>query len=303
MGMDTSARFENGIEVGGETRIHQGVHKAKSSLKERGIPRYQHSPRCMKLLQHILYKDEETLLEAKQHPLQSISPVRMVATNKRLILVYPSFWGLWTGYDLISPTTYAILPYKYIIGVSMSRGKMLSSVKIHTSGSVDTGSEVKDTSEVHGIKTMNAIEMTKVLEEIIEYIEEPSQNGNHRLHHEVHDMGHSVLNLADAKKLVSDRATKFVWVGIEPTQYVGRLLGVPKEHIIVINPTKINSYSEEEAAALEGSVIVSYDGILSMHISVFLKYKFGTDIYSLEGGIDQIIEEARLKNNDAYARQ
>ena len=294
-----TSRFENGVEVGGDTRIHFGVQKAKLTLKKNGIPCHIHGRRCMNLLRHMLYSDEETLLEVKQHTVQSISPIRVVATNKRLIVVYPSFWGLWTGYDLISPTTYAILPYKYIIGVSMSRGKMLSSIKVHTSGSVDAGSQVKDNSEVQGIKTENAITMTRLLEEIIEYIENiPEPNA----HMQPQAVKNNVVTLHEAKRIIDEKNSKFVWVGIEPVLYVSRLLNVPKESILVINPTKVNSYTEEEAAALDGSVIVSYDGILSMHLSIFLKYKFGAEIYALEGGIDKIIEDARVARrvSDSY---
>ncbi len=297
-------RFENGIEAGGDNRIHFGVLKAKATLQKNGIPIHVHSRRCMNLLKHVLYHNEETLLEAKQHSFQSVSPVRVVATNKRLIVVYPSFWGLWTGYDLVSPTTYAILPYKYIIGVSMSRGKMLSSIKVHTSGSVDSGSQINDNGEVHGIKTGSAITMARLLEEIIEYIEESPDELSARVRNE--SSGHlknNIVGLGEAKKIVSVKRSKFVWVGIEPVAYVARLLGVPKEAVLPINPTKVNSYTEEEATALDGSVIVSYDGVLSMHLSIFLKYKFGTDIYALEGGIDRIIEDARIARNfsDLYA--
>lgn len=302
--MGTHRGFENGAETGSDNRIHFGVLRAKATLRKNGIPLHVHGRRCMNLLKHVLYSGEETLLETKQHGVQSISPVRLVATNKRLIVVYPSFWGLWTGYDLVSPTTYAILPYKYIIGVSMSRGKMLSSIKVHTSGSVDAGSQINDNGEVHGIKTDGAVTMTRLLEEIIEYIEESPEELRGRMSHEASGGAkNNVVPLEEAKKMVAEKRSKFVWVGIEPVTYVSRLLSVPKDMILVINPTKVNSYTEEESAALDGCVIVSYDGVLSMHLSIFLKYKFGTDVYALEGGIDKIIEDARIARNysDSYA--
>lgn len=288
------SKFDKRAETGEDTRIHLGVQKAKQTLKNNGIPPHIHGRKCMNLLRHVLYKDEETLLEAKQHAVQSLSPIRGVATNRRLIIVYPSFWGLWTGYDLISPTTYAILPYKYIIGVSMSRGKMLSSLKVHTSGSVDTGSQVHDNSEVQGIITENAIIMTRLLEEIIEYIEDIREPDTHK-HNQT--LKNNLVDLQEAQKIIEEHGSKFIWIGIEPAAYISKLLGVPKETILVINPTNANSYTEEEATALDYCIIISYDGILSTHLSTLLKYKFGTDIYVLEGGIDKIIEDTRIARN------
>ncbi|MCL5008423.1 MAG: PH domain-containing protein [Candidatus Marsarchaeota archaeon] len=307
--MQARGRFENGVEIGGEGRTHLGVLKAKESLRKNNIPLHVHGFRCMNLLRHVLYRGEETLLEAKQHAFQSISPVRIVATDKRLIIVYPSFWGLWTGYDLISPTTYAILPYKYIIGVSMSRGKMLSSIKIHTSGSVDAGSQINVLGEVHGIKTQTAINMTRLLEEIIEYIEDTEANeATSKIHNSGKDVNlmHTsssdpvAVDLIGARAILASTQKKFVWVGIEPISYVSRLLGTQTERVLLVNPTRINEYSREEAAELDGAVIVSYDGTLSKHMAIFIRYKFGIQSYVLDGGIDKIIEDSRAAR-DIYS--
>ncbi len=299
MEMGVAARFENGIEVGGERRTHTGVERAKASLTRSGIPCHAHGHRCMNLLKHVLYKDEETLLEAKQHELQSISPIRIVATDKRLIIVYPSFWGLWTGYDLVSPTTYSILPYKYIIGVSMSRGKMLSSLKLHTSSSVDTGSQINDNGEVHGIKTESAINMTRLLEEIIEYIEEPTEAIKYsRQKHAIHSSSPCIITSAEAKRIMAEKHSKLVWVGIESATYISRVMGVPRESILLINPTKIDSYSKEEVAEMEESVILSYDGLMAEHLANFLRYKFSANFYAIDGGLDMVLEESR-NNTDA----
>src|ERR1700677_935873 len=105
-----------------ETALEKAVSNAYASLRVRGITRRIHSHKRRKMLRHVLAKDEQILVEIWQSHIRSLAPAMLVATKKRILMVRPSFWGLHTGHDVISPTSFVIIPYKYIIGVSIAKG-------------------------------------------------------------------------------------------------------------------------------------------------------------------------------------
>ncbi len=286
-----------------------------------GTLRHKHGPKCKHMLKHILHPDEEILLETKQSYLEAFTPVILVATNKRLIIVYPSFIGYYLGYDLIHPTTYAIMPYKYIIGVSISKGKILSSLKIHTSGSIDIGSQVKDENEVHGIPSQNAILMTNVLAEILQFTEEEHKklaehktvSDDNLIHREITSLhqnkdsalfsehrSHSLIpevTLAHAKDILKKNNSIVLWLGIESNLYISKLIDIDHKQIKKINLQDIERYKNDDIIALEGAILLSYDGIMSMHLAELFRDKYGILTYVLKGGIYSVIKSDSDETN------
>ena len=115
-----------------EASSEKAIKRAVSALEASGVKKHRHSIRCMNILRHVLYIGEDTITEARQSYLKSMAPTRLVATEKRLIIVDPSFWGLWTGHDVFDSTHYIIIPYKHIVSVTVSTGLLFATIKIHT---------------------------------------------------------------------------------------------------------------------------------------------------------------------------
>lgn len=285
------------------------MNRAVNSLKSHGIPLHVHSQRCVNILRHVLYKDEETVLEARESYLKSIAPFRIVATKKRLILVRPSFWGLYVGHDISSPTHYAIVPYKYIIGVSLSKGPLFSSIKIHTSGGVDPGMSVTASGEdeIHGVDTKQAVAMTTFIEEVVEYEDEEekaeekgsaaSKTAERQRPQAASSTGYGTP-IAESRGLVNSGKAKFVWLGVEPLDDVARVLGVRKEDIIQLSGSHLLKHTDAEMSALGSLILVSYDGIMGEHTAKLMKKRFGTEPRVLRGGM---IEAARNAKEGADA--
>ncbi len=277
-----------------------------------GLAKHTHGPNCRRMLKHVLYDNEEILLEVRQSYLEALSPIILVATNKRLITMYSSFWGRYFGYDLFHPTTYSIMPYKYMIGVSISKGKVLSSIKIHTQSSIDVGSQIKDENEIHGIRSKSAMLMTKVIGEILQFTEEEHKkfslregslgkeekltkvrlNNSQKVN--LNELNRSLiqeLSLDSAKAVLKRNNSVILWLGLEPDIYVSKLLNVNPTQIKILNLRDIERYNEDEALALDGTVILSYDGVLSIHLAEFLKDKYGVLTYVIKGGLYSILED------------
>lgn len=281
------------------------------SLKN--VPIREHKFNYKGQLKHVLYKDEKILLEVAQSKIEALSPILLVATNKRLIIIYPSFWGMYFNVDILNPTTYAIMPYKYIIGVSISKGKTLSSIKIHTSGSIDLGSQIKDVDEVHGIPSKRAIAMTNFLGELIQLTEEDHKTlssgfanntktfekteksieytteiSNNRINP---DLLIPQIELEKAYEFIRENNVPIVWLGLESKEYISKLLKINQTEIKKININEIERWSHEDILAMEGAILLSYDGIMSFHVASLLRDKYGLVTYILRGGLLNIMQK------------
>ncbi len=279
------------------------------SLKN--VPIREHKLDYRSQLKHVLYRDEKILLEVAQSKLEVLTPILLVATNKRLIIIYPSFCGMYFNMDILNPTTYSIIPYRYIIGVSISKGKMLSSIKIHTSGSIDTGSQIKDVDEVHGIPSKRAIAMTNFLGELIQLTEEDHKKlssgmiyNNNKVTEETQSYNLEIkqdrfnpdllipqIELEKAHELIKENNVPIVWLGLESKDYISKILKVNQDIIKKININEIEKWSKEDILAMEGAVLLSYDGIMSLHVASLLRDKYGLVTYIIRGGLLNIMQK------------
>ncbi len=263
-----------------------------------GAKLHRHGRRCRNLLKYVLRHDEQIILEAHQSYLASISPARIVATRKRLMIVTPSFWRLYTGHDILYSTHYVIIPYKHIVGVTMSRGLLHASIKIHTYGGQDPSSAITGENEVHGMRPEEAAAVAKFVDNVIAYEEEGEEagsglpgKGREAPAHEEHsysfyhqDLGEG-MPFSEAQELVLANRARFVWMGVEPVGDVCGLLGVPKSRIMQISGTSILRHAREQVAKLGPMILVSYDGITAAHTSRLMDKTFGLKPAVLQGGI------------------
>jgi hypothetical protein len=276
---------------GVDSYLDRAIGKALASIRERGVGPHVHSPKCRRLLSHVLVQDEKIMFEAKQSRMESAAPIRVVATDRRVIIAKPSYWGFYFGLDLISPTNYTIIPYKYIIGVTLSRGKLLTTMKIHTSGGIDKDLRRGEENEIRGVKTNDASLMALFIEEVVEYKEEESDLQSLKgleKRFKIQPRGQSaesLVSLAEAKKMVTEKGSRFVWLGVEPVEEVAKVLGVDAESVTHANQDTIAQYGEGRARELTTSVLVSYDDIMSSHLCGLLKKRFGINVHALRGGI------------------
>ncbi|MGC8479856.1 MAG: PH domain-containing protein [Candidatus Micrarchaeia archaeon] len=282
-----------------------------------GVPKRDHNLDYKSMLKHVLYKDEKILLEIAQSRLESLSPVLLVATNKRLIIVYPSFWGRVLGFGLLNPNTFAIIPYKYIIGVSISKGKILSSIKIHTSGAVDSTSQVKDVDEVHGIPSKRAIVMTNFLGELLQFTEEEHKilsTNDKQQQQKIPEYASNInvlrstarsdaslslipqIDFKSAKAIIHKNNVPLIWLGAESNIYISKVLKLELEYIKSINIHDIEKWDKDEILGNEGAVVLSYDGVMASHISTLLRDKYGIVTYTIRGGLYDIMESISKSN-------
>ncbi len=271
--------------------MDRAINKAWSALASKGVKRHVHGRRCINLLRHVLHADEGTLLESRQSYLVDIAPTRIIATRRRLIIIDPSFWGLYVGHDISDSTHYVIIPYKHIIGVTMSKGLLFTSLKIHTIGGEETNSIMKGENEIHGMIKGDAVNLATFIEEIVEYEdeveEEPKPAGkpeerSYSFHREALNEG---TPFEEARALVESGGARFVWLGVEPVEDVEKLFGVSKGMVIQLSGTHLLKHSKEEIAKLGQMVLVSYEGVMAHHTSTLMKKKFGVQPLVLRGGI------------------
>lgn len=279
-----------GMAVGNVKRSDNGIEKAIAFLRAEGIPSHTHGRRCVRLLKHILTKDEETLFETKQSYFHSLSPERMVATSKRLIIVRPSFFGLYLGHDLFEPTDYFIIPYREIASVVVTRGKILATIHMRILGGFSAHCPE---GEVEGLRIRNAMTIAKMLEEIIEYKKEEAPMGLERGRVEIMHDEDSLMSrdLVEARGLIAKSyASKFVWLGVEPVEIVAAVLNVSKEKVERLDIRDITDADKAQADQFKDCVFVCYDGVMSSHVVRFIKETYDVDAYYLKRGISDIVK-------------
>jgi hypothetical protein len=273
------ARFTNGESVQDSRDIEVAIKEATQFLPKNFTTTHQHSKRCYRVLQHILYGNEVTVIEAKQSRLKSISPTRIVATNQRIIVVKPSFWSLWMGYNLFTPTRYEVIPYSNVANISLLTGMSFSSLSIF----LTTGSQNLD-GEIAGLKTGDAKAMFVFLEKMTESLRKQGREPAVAHMQSAKKAGNDV-NLNVAKELVRYRGSKFVWLGTENVEYAAHMLNTDKNLVVKMEMGEIAMMDKTGAGSLEGSILVYYNDHFAYHVSDYIRETHGVGTYVLNGGI------------------
>lgn len=268
-----------------KNEMDRSLEKALERLKAKGDYGHVHSDRCIREICRVLTPDEETIMEIKQSHFRNITPERLIATNKRLIIVRPSFFGHYFGFDLFHHTNISFVPYRQLISVVMSKGKLLSTVHMRIHGYMDTDSILRKEGEIEGVRTEIATKFTMFIDDVIENRGRDDEGliSSNNISSERNSEG--AINLENAKSVVEQNGTEFVWLGFEPVVEVAATLGVPKERISKFDMSDVTEMLPEYLKRYDGCVFVCYDGITSNHLIKHLKKEHGIDAYNLNNGI------------------
>ncbi len=270
----------------------EDCERIKASLAANGYVMHKHNKLCQRHVEHVLAKDEEILFELRQSYLQSISPDRIIATNKRLIIVRPSFWGLYMGHDVLNPSELSFVPYRNVISIMMNRGKILASLHIRIHGFTDSSPEMGKEGNVEGVVIDMAVKFTRFIEEIVELMNEngeAKETAEYTYANSGNKEEHEGLSLDEAKEMVSKGDARFAWTGVEPIGEVAMLLGIKEDEIVKID---LNSIEEKEIKEINKYIFIFYTWSMGSHIAKFLKEKHGVELHMLKHGI---AEYARRK--------
>lgn len=99
------------------------------------------------------------------------------------------------------------------------------------------------------------------------------------------------LDLDNALKKINEKGTKLVWLGIEPTAYISKLLDIDSKDIRKITPEEIIYSGKDDLKKLEEHVFVCYHGSTSGFLVDYLKKTHQINGYNLKGGVTSIVGE------------
>lgn len=266
--------------------LDSGLEIALARLKAKGDFGHVHSKRCIREICTVLTEGEETIMEIKQSHIRNITPERIVATNKRLIIVRPSFFGHYLGFDLFNHTDISFVPYKQLISIVMSRGKFLSTIHMRIHGFTDFSSAIRNEGEVEGVRSNLATKFTMFIEDIIENRgDEQTQSLYEHADIDAADDDKRIVSIDDAKAILKLNNKTFVWLGFEPVGEIAAKLGVGEQSISRLDMSALTEAQVGELQNYGGSVLVCYDGITSRRIAKHLKEEHGVDVYVLKKGL------------------
>ncbi len=158
-----------------DIETQHAVHRAAERLRRSGAYKvHLHGERCTRMLGDVMTEGEETLMEVRQSYFRSLSPDRVVLTNKRIIIARPSFWGLYLGFNLFTATDISIVPYHHVISIVVTKGKWFSSLHMRIHGFTDamTSAAISQEGEIDGLKIISATRLALFVQDVIEGIEE-----------------------------------------------------------------------------------------------------------------------------------
>ncbi len=158
-----------------DIETQHAVHRALDRVKRAGAYReHVHGERCRRTLGDVMTEGEETIMEVRQSYFRSLSPDRVILTNKRIIIARPSFWGLYFGFNLFTATDISIVPYHHVISIVVTKGKWFSSLhmRIHGFSDASTSMALNQEGEIDGLKIRSATRLALFVQDVIEGIEE-----------------------------------------------------------------------------------------------------------------------------------
>lgn len=124
--------------------------------------------RSIEMAKKIMNPGESIISIHRQSFLASLSPNVIMATDRRIIVINHSFWGLYTGHNIFSTSKINIAPYKNIVSVSMATGKVLSSIHITLLGLGAIENELGREWELNGLDTQDARDFLNIINQILE---------------------------------------------------------------------------------------------------------------------------------------
>jgi hypothetical protein len=255
----------------------------------------------------ILHANERLLMKIRQRKYSNLTPSFVLVTNRRLIIVNNSFWGLYTGYNLFSPTNYNSIAYNQITSVILIKGNALCSVAIRLHGYFEKNiaSQQSNEGQIDGLSLHDASQLTNLIDHMIEGHElknesimssmnmNPAPSEYDRLAKRAEDhlrYAHINLEFGDALAVVRENNSRFIWLGSEPANQLAGMLNTDGKYLIKLPAEEIMELDEADLKRFDNCVLVGYDDRLATRLANYLAKAHNLSIYSLKGGIT-----ARLK--------
>ena len=220
----------------------------------------------------VLEVGENLLMTMRQSYMSSISPARLYVTDKRLIVVHHSFWGLYSGVNLLSTTKFSILEYRNIRGAVLEKGKLLASLRIRVPGEMREDVNTPNEWGIDGLWNDDATIALNYINDIV------AQRVG-----EVVDQ----VTLDEADEIINKRGSKFVWLGVQDPARIPILLGVTAGLVGRVLPSNVDDLSKVQLQELRDCVLVDYNGSIAASTARFLQKERGIHTYVLKGGIAQ----------------
>ncbi len=145
------------------SKIDLAIEYALKRVPPDPMPHGSVESRYMEILGSSMEKGERVLITARQSRFEAITPKMIVATNKKIIILTPSFWKLYMGNNVLGPSQTNFIPYTTLRNVNFSRGRLLCSLSMKALG---VGELI-----ITGLKFAESKLLLDFLENIVEYSE------------------------------------------------------------------------------------------------------------------------------------
>lgn len=268
----------------------------------------------------LLEKGEQILLMIRQSLISDIAPAFIVGTNKRIIIINNSFWGLYANHNILTPTDSNIILYRQITSVMVVRGRIFSSVNIRILGGFESqmSAQKKTEGEIDGLWEKDAVKLAQFIDSRVsekqrqeetgpEFMQKQAEKLNPRL--SVHlklyyaykgilngnDIAIKELDMDQAQALINTGRSKFVWLGTEPVSHIAELISVSEDRVLRLDPDEIEDLGRDIVKSFDGCVFMCYNGNVSKYVSKYLKKEHNIDSYSLKGGLVGAIKNPHIK--------
>jgi hypothetical protein len=256
----------------------------------------------MNIIGDVLLKDEETIMEVRQSFLYSLAPDRIIVTNRRLILSRPSFWGLYTGTNMLSPTELSVIPYHNLVSVIFTSGRVFATIHMRIHGIADTNEALKTEGALDGVTKEDARIFTRFTEDVIESLPfiagqdgSVTTNPNQRKWAQQHVQAEELpaelklINLSKALDILSKKNACFIWLGSGAiSERMLQALKVDSSRVRSLDVLSISALGKEELQKLQYCVLVSDDGSVATYVSKALRRDYAINTYVLEGGLQAL---------------
>ncbi len=93
------------------------------------------------------------------------------------------------------------------------------------------------------------------------------------------------VGLEEAVRIVEERGTRLVWLGIEPSGRIGRMLNVGSNRIMKMDPEELIYKDSENLKKLEGHIFLCYHGNTSKFMAEYLDKRHNVKTYHLKNGV------------------
>ncbi len=250
----------------------------------------------------LLHENEKLLMKVKQRAYSNFTPSFVLVTNRRIIIINNSFWGLYAGYNLLTPTNYNSIAYNQITSVILIKGNALCSVAIRLHGYFEKNVSAQSSNEgqIDGLSLHDATQLTNFIDRMIEGHElknesilssmnvNPAPEEYSRLAKETQrHLSAAPVNLefGEALALIRENNSKFIWLGSESASQLAGVLGIHYGHVVRLPAQDMIEMDESSLRGFDNCVLVGYDDKLPVRLANYLAKVHNLSIYSLRGGI------------------